>query len=49
MDTQDIYGAIIGMLNERIDFKKVVSIATDGAPAMMGREKTGAAPEISPH
>ncbi|KAK0133128.1 hypothetical protein N1851_031499 [Merluccius polli] len=30
----------MGMLNERIDLKKVVSVATDGAPAMMGRERT---------
>jgi len=37
---EDIYEAIMGMLNERgIDLKKVVSIATDGAPAMMGRER----------
>lgn len=34
--------AVLEMLNERgIDMKKVVSVATDGAPAMMGRERTG--------
>lgn len=37
---EDIYNAILDMLNEKgIDVKKVVSIATDGAPAMMGRER----------
>ncbi|XP_016329599.1 protein ZBED8-like [Sinocyclocheilus anshuiensis] len=37
---EDIYEAIMQMLNEReIDVKNVVSIATDGAPAMIGKEK----------
>lgn len=37
---EDIYKAILEMLNEKgIDVKKVVSVATDGAPAMMGRER----------
>lgn len=41
--------AVLEMLNERgIDMKKVVSVATDGAPAMMGRERTGWAAESSP-
>lgn len=36
---EDIYKVISAMLNEKdIDVKKVVSIATDGAPAMIGRE-----------
>ena len=37
---EDIYKAIKKMLADRgIDVKKVVSITTDGAPAMLGREK----------
>lgn len=37
---EDIYEAIMQMLNEMgIDLKTVVSIATDGAPAMTGRER----------
>ncbi|XP_061882828.1 general transcription factor II-I repeat domain-containing protein 2-like isoform X2 [Entelurus aequoreus] len=37
------------MLNEKgIDLKKVVSIATDGAPAMLGREK-GLVPRLREH
>ena len=37
---EDIYAAISAMLNEKeIDVKKVVSITTDGAPAMVGGEK----------
>ncbi|XP_073702034.1 SCAN domain-containing protein 3-like [Garra rufa] len=37
---EDIYEAIMQMLNERgIDVKHIVSITTDGAPAMIGKEK----------
>ncbi|XP_056110235.1 SCAN domain-containing protein 3-like [Rhinichthys klamathensis goyatoka] len=37
---EDIYEAIMQMLNERgIDVKNIVSITTDGAPAMIGKEK----------
>ena len=37
---EDICKAIMGMLNESgIDIKSVVSIATDGALAMLGKEK----------
>ncbi len=37
---EDIYEAIMQMLNERgIDVKNVVSITTNGAPAMIGKEK----------
>ena len=37
---EDIYNAIMAVLNEKgIDVKKIVSVATDGAPSMMGREK----------
>ncbi|XP_063960214.1 general transcription factor II-I repeat domain-containing protein 2A-like [Lytechinus pictus] len=37
---EDIYEAIMEMLRDRgIDIKKVVSVATDGAPAMIGRQK----------
>lgn len=37
---EDIYLAIKEMLTQRrIDVKNVVSITTDGAPSMMGREK----------
>jgi len=36
---EDIYEAIMQMLDERgIDIKILVSIATDGAPAMLGKE-----------
>ncbi|XP_061765907.1 general transcription factor II-I repeat domain-containing protein 2-like [Nerophis ophidion] len=46
---EDIYKAISEMLNEKgIDLKKVVSIATDGAPAMLGREK-GLVPRLREH
>lgn len=37
---EDIYEAILEMLNEQgIDLKEVVSISTDGAPAMVERER----------
>lgn len=37
---EDTYNAVIGVLNEKeIDVKKIVSVATDGAPSMMGRER----------
>ena len=37
---EDIYNAIKEMLRKRgIDLKQVVSITTDGAPAMLGRER----------
>ena len=46
---EDIYEAIMQMLNEMgIDLKTVVSIATDGAPAMIGREK-GAVQRLKEH
>ncbi|KAM3877110.1 protein FAM200A-like [Diretmus argenteus] len=46
---EDIYAAIMQMLNERgIDIKTVVSIATDGAPAMIGKEK-GAVQRLKEH
>ncbi|XP_061820754.2 SCAN domain-containing protein 3-like [Nerophis lumbriciformis] len=46
---EDIYKTISEMLNEKgIDLKKVVSIATDGAPAMLGREK-GLVPRLRDH
>ncbi|XP_072768354.1 general transcription factor II-I repeat domain-containing protein 2A-like [Nerophis lumbriciformis] len=46
---EDIYKAISEMLHEKgIDLKKVVSIATDGAPAMLGREK-GLVPRLREH
>ena len=38
---EDIYKAIKEMLRKRgIDFKQVVSITTDGARAMVGRERS---------
>lgn len=37
---EDIHNAVLEMLKEKgIDVKKVVSVATDGAPAIMGRER----------
>lgn len=37
---EDIYGALKGMLESRnIDVKSIFSLTTDGAPAMVGREK----------
>jgi len=46
---EDIYEAIMQMLKEMgIDLKTVVSIATDGAPAMIGREK-GAVQRLKEH
>ena len=41
---EGIYAAIKEMLRKRgIDLKQVVSVTTDGAPAMVGRER-GAVP-----
>lgn len=46
---EDIYEAIMRMLNERgTDIKTIVSIATDGAPAVTGREK-GAVQRLKEH
>ena len=39
---EDIYATIKEMLRKRgIDLKRVVSVTTDGAPAMEGKERGG--------